>query len=425
MKHITKIAIFTLLLSSFAVAEVLDRVVAVVDNEIILFSELEGQLQLLAVQGAVTIKSEADRDSLRNEILDKMIEDKVLLVQARRDTTIEVTNQEVDDALTRQIAGIKSQFPNEQAFQEQLRAEGLTLRELRDQYKDEVEKQLLKEKLLQNRLAQVKVSTGEVRQFYEDNLDSLPEKPAGVKLAHILISVNPGKETRDSLYNYASLIREKVLEGEDFSALAKNYSDDPSGAEGGELGWFGRNEMVPEFEKAAFSLQPGDISEIVETQFGYHIIRGLGRREDKVRVSHILISLIPTERDLKAKRELADTIYAKIQNGGDFGEMASEFSDDEGSKNEGGKLGWYAANDLIPEFLDIIGDLEIGGISAPVATDFGIHILKLEDKRPASPIDLEEDFKTMEEMARRDKTQKQIELWLEKVSSQIFIDKRL
>jgi len=420
-----KIAIFILLLAVFAGAEILDRVVAVVDKEIILFSELEGQLQLLAVQGAVTITSEAHRDSLREEILDKMIEDKVRLVQARRDTTIEVTKKEVEEALSKQIAGIKSQFPNEQAFQEQLRVEGLTLRELRGQYHDEVEKQILKEKLLQSRLAQVKVSSGEVRQFYEDNIDSLPEKPAGVKLAHILIGIDPGKETRDSLYNYASLIRDKALQGEDFAVLAKNFSDDPTSADGGELGWFGRNEMVPEFEEAAFALQPGEITEIVETQFGYHIIKGLGRREDKVRASHILISLKPTERDILAKSELADSVYTMIENGADFGELTGEYSDDESSKENDGMLGWYAANDLIPEFIDIIGDIEIGGISAPVKSDFGFHILKLEDKRPASPIDLEEDFKTMEEMARRDKTQKQIELWIKKVSSQIFIDKRL
>ena len=425
MKNIFKIAIFILILSGFAAADVLDRVVAVVDNEIILFSELEGQLQLLTVQGAINPQSEAEKDSLRNEILDKMIEDKVLLVQARRDTTVEVTNQEVDDALSRQIAGIKSQFPNEQAFQEQLRAEGLTLRELRDQYQDEVEKQLLKEKLLQSRLAQVKVSSGEVRQFYEDNSDSLPEKPAGVNLSHILIGINPGKETKDSLYNYTALILEKAKAGEEFAVLAKNFSDDPTGADGGDLGWFGRNEMVPAFEEAAFALQQGQISEIVETQFGFHILKGLGRREDKVRVSHILISLIPTERDILVKQALADSIYSEIKNDSDFVELAKFYSDDEGSRNEGGKLGWYAAGDLIPEFLDIIGDLEIGGYSTPIKTDFGFHILQLNEKRPASPVDLEEDFKTLEEMARRDKTQKQIEIWLDKVSSELFIDKRL
>ena len=233
MKLISKLTILIILLSVSVSADVLDRVVAVVDNEIILFSELEAHLQLLTMQGAINPQSDAERDSLRNEILDKMIEDKVLLVQARRDTTVEVTNQEVDDALSRQIAGIKAQFPNEQAFQEQLRAEGLTLRELREQYHDEVEKQLLKEKLLQNRLAQVKVSTGEVRQFYEDNSDSLPEKPAGVNLSHILIGLSPGEQTRDSLYSYAALIREKAVEGEDFAVLARNFSDDPTGADGG------------------------------------------------------------------------------------------------------------------------------------------------------------------------------------------------
>lgn len=406
-------------------AEVLDRVVAVVDKEIILLSELEAQIQLYALQNRIEISDENVADSLRKVFLDRMIEDKVLLVEAERDTTINVTNKEVEDALDTQIKNIRSQFPSEEAFLGQLRAEGMTLNGLKEQYRDEVKKQLLKEKLIQKKLSKVLVSSGEVMNFYEANRDSLPEKPAGVKLAHILISTEPGQATVDSLYNYAQMIRKKAAEGEDFALLAKTYSEDPSAEQGGDLGWFARGEMVPEFEKAAFALQPGEISDVVRSQYGFHIIKVTGRKGDKVKTSHILIRLTPSETDLAKKLSLADSLYQMIQGGADFGQLAAEYSDDENTRNDGGELGWYAANDLLPEFARALANLNIGQVSPPVASEFGYHLIKLEEQRPASKIDLKEDYDTLEEMARRAKVQKQLEQLLATVSAGLYIDKRL
>jgi len=410
---------------SSALSVTLDKVVAVVDKEIILQSELEAQIQLYAIQTRTEITDPAQLDSLRQEFLDRMIEDKVLLVEAERDTSINVTNKEVEDALASQIKSIKSQFPSDDAFLDQLRAEGLTLSGLKDQYRDEIRNQLLKEKLIQKRLSKALVSSGEVREFYEANRDSLPEKPAGVRLAHILISTQPGQETVDSLFAYAQLIRSKALGGEDFALLASTYSQDPSGQQGGDLGWFARGEMVPEFEEAAFALQPGQISDIVRSPYGFHIIKVTGRRGDKVKASHILIRLLPSEDDTAERLVLADSIYTLIRNGADFAEMAKEYSDDENSRDQGGELGWFAANDLLPEFVRALSNLEVGEISPPVSSEFGYHIIKLEEKRPATKIDLTDDYDTLQEMARRAKAQKQLEQLLERVSSGLYISKRL
>ncbi len=412
-------------LSGGAHGEILDRVVAVVDKEIILLSELEAQLQLYSIQTRTNLSDEAVRDSLREEFLDRMIEDKVLLVEAERDTSINITNKEVDEALTKQIETIRSQFPSEDAFQEQLRSEGLTLKGLRDQYRDEVKNQILKDMLIQKRLAGVRVSSGEVKRFYDENKESLPEKPAGVRLSHILLDAQPGQATRDSLLQYVGLILQKVIEGEDFGLLAKTYSDDPSGSEGGDLGWFSRGEMVPEFEDAAFGLQPGQISDVVESPFGFHIIKGTGRKGDRVRASHILIRVAPSEADLAGKLLLADSLYRLIIDGADFAGLAKTYSDDENSRDSRGELGWYSANDLLPEFVDALTDLELGQVSKPTVSEFGYHLIKLEEKRPSSLIDLDEDYDTLEEMAKRDKTKRQLEEWLNRISAELYIDKRL
>jgi peptidyl-prolyl cis-trans isomerase SurA len=405
--------------------DTIDRIVAVVDKEIILESELKSQLQLLAMQNRLDLSDPAYKDSLAGLLLDRMIEDKVILVEAERDTTVSVNNKEIDNALHNQIEKIKSQFASEDAFLAQLQAEGLTLKELRNQYRDEVRNQILKEKLIQTRLEKVRVSSGEVKKFYETFRDSLPDKPAGVRLSHILISTQPSQQTADSLRDYASLIRKKAIEGEDFAALAGNYSDDPSAEDGGDLGWFARGQMVPEFEEAVFILQPGQISQVVQTQFGFHVIKCTGRREDKVRASHILIRVAPSEEDLELKLALSDSLYDLIQNGGDFAELATGFSNDENSSQNGGQLGWFGADDLLPVFKEALSQIDVDQVSRPILSDFGYHLVKLHERRDSSPIDPKEDYETLAEMARRDKTQRQLEEWIKRVSEGLYIDKRL
>jgi peptidyl-prolyl cis-trans isomerase SurA len=420
-----KYLLAAILLSAPAYAEIVDRIVAVVDKQIILQSELDGQVELYAMQAKLDLSQPGLKDTLENQILDRMIDDKVLLVQAQGDTSITVTNKEVEDALTTQIQRIRSQFASEDAFQAQLRAEGLTLKTLKSQYRDEVRNQLLKEKFIQQELEKVHVSSGEVMEFYQANRDSLPDKPAGVKLAHILISTAPSKATLDSLYNYAALIRKKALEGEDFATLAKTYSQDPSASDGGDLGWFSKGTMVPEFEDAAFALQPGQISDIVQTQFGYHIIKCTGRKEDKIRASHILIRIQASDEDLRTKLALADSIYDQLQQGADFGQLARKFSGDEASADSSGELGWFSSEDLLPAFKEAIQGLEVGQISKPVYSDYGYHIVKLEDRRAAGKIDPKEDYDALAEMARRDKTQKQLQEYIARISAKMYIDKRL
>jgi peptidyl-prolyl cis-trans isomerase SurA len=422
---ILRAAILTLLLIAPAYTEVLDRVVAVVDKQIILESELNAQVQMYAMQNKIDLSQAGVRDTLRTALLDRMIEDKVLLVEAERDTLVSITNKEVETALSNQIDRIKSQFQSEDAFLGQLRAEGLTLKELRSQYKDEVRNQLLKEKFIQNKLEQVKVSTGEVKRFYEANRDSLPMKPAGVRLAHILIGTQPSQATRDSLYRIAELIRDKAKAGEDFALLAKTYSQDPNAADGGDLKWFARGTMLPEFEEAAFALQPGQISDIVETQYGFHIIKCTGRKEDKIRVSHILIPLTASDFDLRAKLALADSLVNLLKAGANFSDLARQYSTDETTAKDGGELGWYGADDLLPGFKEALVGLEVGQVSYPISSDFGYHIVLLEERRESVPIDPKEDFDTLMEMAKREKTQRQLSEWIAKISEGIYIDKRL
>jgi peptidyl-prolyl cis-trans isomerase SurA len=423
---IIAILLFMLVASTPAFAgEVLDGIAATVDDRIILLSEVESQLELLAMDGGKSVDQLANADSLRHEILKQMIDDKLILIEAEKDTTIKVTSEEIDDALNRHIDRIKSQFPTEQAFLTQLSAEGLTLRELRSRYRDEVKNQIYKEMLLNKRLNSVRVSTGEVKEFYTEYADSLPTRPAGVHLAHILIATQPSQATKDSIYAFAQSIMAKIKAGEDFAILAKNFSQDGTAPEGGDLGWFGRGDMVESFEKAAFDLAPGEISDIIETQYGYHIIKCTDKKGDQIRASHILFMFEPTEEDVQLSKVRADSIYQALVDGAPFDSLAMKFSDDETSAAQGGDLGWYAADDLSAEYLNAISGLEVGQFSEPVLSSFGYHILKVLERKDSRPLDYKEDYADIEAIAKRYKAQKELQKWLDEVRDKYYVEIKL
>lgn len=406
-------------------AEMIDGIAATVDDRIILISEVESQLQLAAMQYKLDLSNQHYADSLKSQILEQMIDDKLILIAAEMDTTIKVTPKEINDALNEHIDQIKKQFPSENAFLAQLSAEGLTLKDLRSRYKDEVKNQLNKEMFLNRQLSKITVSSGEVKEFYKTYADSLPKRPAGVHMAHILVSTHPGEATRDSLLKFAELIDKKAKQGEDFALLAQTYSDDASAENGGDLGWFNRGDMVPEFEEAAFALKPGEVSDVVETQFGFHIIKCITKSDDRMRASHILINFTPSQDDVAESKAKIDSIYAMLQDGADFSELAAQYSDDENSAQSGGDIGWYGADEMTDEFKQAIAGLKPGEYTEPVASQFGYHILKVLDIKPARPLEFQADYGDIEAIAKRHKAQVELEKWIKDARTKHYIEVKM
>lgn len=372
--------VFYILFGLSPAQQVLDRIVAVVGNEIILESELKMQMSLFLSQRGVEVKNAEEQSKLQREILDQMINDKLLLLQAQKDTTIEVTSKEVDAAVADQLKKLKSEF-SEEAFQAQLKAEGLTENELKKKYREQIKNQMMVDRLIGSKLSKVSVSTKEVKDFYQTYKDSIPDQPEAVKLSHILLEIKPSQGTLDSLQRKAERVLELVRKGEDFAQLASMYSDDPSGKEGGDLGFFKKGDMIPKFEEVAFALNPGEVSNVVETEFGYHIIKVEEKEDDRVHARHILFMVRPSQEDTLRVEKLADSLYQSLLTGADFGELAKQFSADEETKKLGGELDWYPMTQMTPEFKEAVKDLKVGEISPPVKSQFGIHILKVLDKK--------------------------------------------
>ncbi len=424
------LALFGLLLSAAvtraADPETVDRIVAVVGDEAILESELASQIQLVALQTGKQPKTQAELREMQKQILESMISDKLFLLEAKKDTSISVRPEEVDQALDEHVARIAQNFGSEDAFLKALSDEGLTLRDLKRQYRDEVKNQLMKQRLIQKKLYDVSVSRHEVEEFYKDYKDSIPPQPEGVKLAHILIRIEPSQAVEDSVKALASDLREKVLNGADFAALSARYSSLGAGANGGDLGYVSREDVVPEFARAAFNLQVGDISGVIRTQYGYHIIKAEGKRDDKLKLRQILLAAIPSPQDTARAYQLADSLMKELDAGADFAEMAKTFSVDDETRAKGGELGWFAVQQLPPEFADAVkGWKTPGEIRGPVKSRFGLHILKLIDYQPEKVYTLEDDYDQIKELARQHKTEEVVQEWVERIRKVTYIDNRL
>jgi peptidyl-prolyl cis-trans isomerase SurA len=412
--------------SSYAAREVIDRIVAIVGNRVILASELASQIQLQAFQTGRQPKTKEELQQMQNEVLEQMISDQLFLMAAQEDTSITVRPEEVEQALDDHIARVAQGFESNEKFLEALAAEELTIRDLKKQYRSEIENQILKQRFIQKKLSSISVSRREVEDFYKKYKDSIPGQPEAVKLAHILIPIEPSQRVEDSVKELAMELRRRVLEGADFAAISAQYSSMGAGANGGDLGYVSREDVVPEFARAAFKLSVGDISGVIRTQFGYHIIKCEGKKGDRLKLRHNLLAVEPSGEDTMRAIRLADSLLQEARNGADFAQLAKMFSADNETRAQGGELGWFATEQLPAEFAaEVSGWKTPGEYKGPIQSQFGLHILKLLDYQPARQFTLKDDYDRIKEMARQQKAAKVIEEWISKIKKKTYIEYRL
>ena len=229
--------------ASWGQREPVDRIAAIVGNKVILVSEVAGQVQMIALQSGQEPKNEEELAQLKSDVLEQMVSDRLFLVAAEKDTSISLRPEEVDQALEEQVARVSQNFGSNDDFLTALAAEGLTLRDLKKQYRGDIEGQLLKQRFISRRLQTVSVSRHEAEQFFWKFKDSIPSQPEAIKLAHILIRIEPSPQVDDSVKDYALELRQLVLGGADFAAISAQHSSLGAGANGGDLGYFERKQI--------------------------------------------------------------------------------------------------------------------------------------------------------------------------------------
>jgi len=401
--------------------QVLDQVVAVVDNEIILLSDLKQQSLTYAVQYGINPQTEPDKfNELMEQVLDNLVTQKILYVKAIEDSVV-VDDRMVNDELDRRIEMMVQQYGSREKVKEYF---GASIEKIKRDFAEEAREGMMAQMVMNKKETQVKVTRREVEEFFRNMKDSLPELPETYLLANILLQIKPGEAAEKKARARIENIRERLNAGEDFEELAK-FSDDPATAEnGGELGFFQRGELVREFEEVAFQLKPGEISDIVKTSYGLHIIQLIERQGEKINCRHILVALEPTLEDEKEVVQKIKEIHQKIESGeATFEEMVEKYSEDESSKENQGDLGWWQKDMIQPkEFQWVLAGMKPGDISEPVKTKLGYHILKLKDVQESRPLELKKDWERVEAFALQMKKQEELRKWIDKLKENVYIN---
>ncbi len=420
-----KIIIFLFLfIYSLNAQEVLDKIVAVVDDEVILQSELEFQTAMFAAQRNLNPQD----STLKNQLLEKLIEDKLLYAQAILDS-IEVTDDEVDGRLDYLINYYKQQYGSQEKLE---KAYGMSVDRIKREMRDDTKKNIMAEKLKQQKFGKINVTRRDVEEFFNEYKDSLGVISEKYKIAHIFINPKSGGKIKEAARKYAQTILDSIKNGADFAELAKKVSEDPgSAAEGGDLGFVKRGVFYPEFESAAFQLKKGEISKVIESPVGFHIIQMLERRGESIHTRHILIKpKSDNDADLRAIEkltEIRDSIVNKVNT---FEYYALKYSDDKQTAKFGGVLGTFEKGQLEKPLLQQITKLKEGEISFPKRLDigngsYGFHIVKLIKKIPQHKANLETDYDEIKKIAEFRKREKLFAKWMKEIKQNIYWEIRL
>ena len=408
-------------------AQVIDRVVAVVGQNIVLQSDIEAQYLQYRLQGGI----KGDAKSIRCEILEDLMFQKLMLNQAEMDS-ITVTDEQVNADVDRWINYFILQLGSQDNLEKYYKK---TMPEIREELFRVRKDNMLVEQVQQTLLANVEVTPSEVKRYYNEmSKDSIPMINSKYEIAHLVknppITLEQKLEVKDKLYK----MRKRILNGERFSTLALLYSEDPGSAKkGGELGFTGRGEFAPEFEAAAFNLRDGEISEVVETEFGFHIIQMIERRGDYVNVRHILLTVKVAPEALQEAYDELDSIAALINNDSiTFDEAVRRFSDEKDRINggvlvnpvSGGTL--FDASELDQQVAGVVNRMKVGEISAPVPMKTednkdACRLICLKKKTEPHKANLKEDYTVIRDLAMQKKREEIINNWIESKSGKAYI----
>jgi peptidyl-prolyl cis-trans isomerase SurA len=405
---------------------VLDRIIVKVDNYFILKSEVEGQYQQYITSGQANTPN-------RCQILEGLVVNKLMLAKAEIDSVI-VDDKRIDAELTSRMEQMEGQYGSAKNIVE---AYGKSIATLKEDLRSSLKEQLTGRKMQDKITDDVKITPKEVAAFFNEiPRDSLPYLPAEVEISHIIRLAKPNKNQKEELYAKLLDFRRRVEKGESFEDLAKVHSEDlGSGKRGGDLGFAKRGAMVAPFEAAALRLKPNQLSDVVESEFGFHLIQLLEIRGQEYHARHILLRPDYQKLDLTEPTKFLDSIRVLVQRDSTtFEKAAKEFSEDKATQDAGGVLmdasngGNHLAYDgtMDPALFFALDSMKVGTISAPIPfrTDDGrsaVRILFFKAKHPPHFANLKDDYQKLAQITLSRKKNNAIEKWFMKAKEDVFI----
>ncbi len=423
---------FCLSIALKAQPKIIDKVIASVGDRIILHSEVEDQYRYLeAQQGSIP-------EEARCYILDQLMTQQLLLVQAKKDS-VEISETDVNAQVDARMEQILSMMGDESQFKAYY---GMTVIEAKNKFREDMEDQMLAQRMQTSVVADVDVTPSEVKRFFGNiPKDSLPYLGAEVEIGELVFKPKVSKEEWEKARVTLSDLRARIVDGrEDFASLAQQFSDDEGSRErGGDLGWVRRGSLVPEFEAAVFNLSENEYSKLIKTEYGLHLIQLYERRGNAVHARHILIKPKINEADkAEARAELEKIRNLIVADTMSFIQAVRKYSEDEQSKNNAGNMINYQTGsssfeigELAPEVYFSVDTLEVGEISYPVefddfSGDPAYKLLLLKSRTQPHIASLKQDYSRIKKAAIEEKKVRYMADWVETKVDQnyIYIDPR-
>ena len=407
-----------LLISFASYSQSIDKIQAIIGSEILLTSDIENQYNQILSQGVI------ETENIRCDIIDELLLQNFLVHHAKIDSTIEINQDEIDSEINNRISYFEKQLGSlakvESFFNRSIES-------MEEELLYIVKDQFYTQKKQSKIISDVKITPNEVKEFYNQlESEDIPLVPTKLELSQIVISPVLSEEKQQSIKDKLNNFRKRIYNGEDFKVLATLYSDDiVSANNGGELGFMKRGELVPEFERAAFKLKKDEISEVVESKFGFHIIQMIERRGEQINVRHILIKPKYSSLSLKNASDKINSIKADLDSSKiSFAEALQRFSDDESKNNSGIILNpkngtsFFTFDEIDPSIRYTVEKMKIGDISDPSlsksqdGTQAAYRLIKLNNKIDEHKANVVDDFDLLKEYALANKKQKVLEKWV-------------
>lgn len=415
-------------------AQMVDRIAAVVGDEIVLKSEVDQLVRRQTQQQNVSYSNDLWMEALR-----QLVDQKLLAEKARRDTTVTVSDQQLNNQLDRRIEQYVQRAGSEERLEQ---AYGKSILEIKEQFREDLRGQILSQQLRQRRMQNIDITPSEVRQWFEEiPQDSLPQLPKTVRLSHIVRYPKPTEEARQQAKSLITSIRDSIVNGgASFEAMARQFSaSGAAGTSSGALNNVNLDDLVPEFAAVASRTPVGQLSQPFynDSQDGFHILRIDSKDGNTVNLHHILIK--PDSPTGERAKEYLSAVRDTLLNNEDipFERMARRHSEEERTAQNGGRVTdpESGTRDLVldalgPSWTRTIRNLEPGEISEPSRVqllngDEAYHIVLLERRVPAHRASLEKDYERIRQLALQEKRSRKMQEWTDQLREEIYVDIRI
>jgi peptidyl-prolyl cis-trans isomerase SurA len=425
MKKFKYLIIFCLILSlhnaygQLKNGDLLDKVVGIVGDEAITDSDVRGRISFLLQQDP---KLNPNDQSVYDQVLHNIIDEKLIIAKAKEDSIV-VGDEEIEERWQLFLQQSLAQMGSEQRIEQ---VYGMSIPRMRNEFREEIRNRLLSSKIIEKEFGQLTVSSQELESFYKQYQDSLPEVPISVSLYRIVKDVQLQHQAKEDIYRSALRIRDSIIAGGNFEDFAKRYSDDKqTGVSGGDLGWITRGKFLPELEKVAFTMLPGEISLPIETPLGYHIIQLRDKRKDEVLISHILFQIGQSDDDKKIVKDFLDSLRSQIKSLDDFKKLAMKYSDDNDTRGFGGNIGNTPLENLPAPVKDVIEKMSDAQVSEVLpynssSNKASYQIIYKEKTIPAHKANLEIDHDIIEQQAIQYKRMQEYAKWIAKLRQEMY-----